>query len=331
MNESLLEIKDLRVSFLDRREQVEVVRGLDLSVHEGEIVSIVGESGSGKSVTMKAVMGLLPRNGRIDSGTVRWHRADGTAIDLRTAPEREMRTVRGGEIATVFQDPMTAMNPLKPVGEHLAEVITRHMGLPHREAFEQGIRYLERVGIPSPARRARQYPHEFSGGMRQRAMIAMALSCVPRLLIADEPTTALDVTVQAQILDILRELKEKENLSVVLITHDLGIVASLSHRVLVMYAGLVMEESPVDALFESPRHPYTRALLQSVPTFEDGGGKRLFSIKGIAPSFRDPIRGCPFAPRCAWAMDTCCSELPGLRDPGDGRRVRCHLDFKEGA
>jgi peptide/nickel transport system ATP-binding protein len=332
MGVALLEVDDLRVSFASGRSRVAVLRGLGFSVAKGEILSVVGESGSGKSVSMKAVMGLLPRGGLVDSGSAIWRgrHANGSGIQLLDLPEPRMRALRGSGISMVFQDPMTALDPLKTVGDHLAEVVARHRGLGRAEAFNEGVRYLDLVGIPSAQARARQYPHEFSGGMRQRAMIAMALSCESELMIADEPTTALDVTIQAQILDILADLRRGGGLSVILITHDLGIVASLCDRVLVMYAGLAMESGKVGDIFASPAHPYTRALLSSVPKLDDGERGRLYSIKGIAPSFKEHTAGCPFAPRCEQSAERCRAELPELRDIGGGRLSRCHFSRVDG-
>jgi oligopeptide/dipeptide ABC transporter ATP-binding protein len=269
-------------------------------VYPGEVVAVVGESGSGKSVSMKAVMGLLPENAEVQAGALEY---DGRDVLAMGAAER--RALCGGEIAMVFQDPMTALDPLRTVGFHLLEVLKRHRGLKGAAARAEALRVLADVGIPSPEQRMGQYPHEFSGGMRQRVLIAMALCCEPRLIIADEPTTALDVTIQAQILDLLRRLSAERGMSVVLITHDLGVVANLCSRVSVMYGGRIMEHAAIDDIFYRPRHPYTRALLGAVPDPRRTVRERLVSIPGAAPSLVEPPQGCPFYERCNYACERC--------------------------
>lgn len=296
----LLRVRNLRTTFFSHKQQIKAVRGFNIEVMPGEIVAVVGESGSGKSVAMKSIMGLLPPNADIEADTLEY---DGK--NLLAMKPAERRAMCGGEIAMIFQDPMTALDPLRTIGFHLTEVLKRHRGLKGAAAREEALRVLGQVGIPSPEQRLSQYPHEFSGGMRQRVLIAMALCCKPRLIIADEPTTALDVTIQAQILDLLKRLSEENNMSVVLITHDLGVVASLCSRVSVMYGGRVMERGDVDDIFYSPRHPYTRALLGAVPDPRTAEHERLTSIPGAAPSLIDPPEGCPFDARCNYACERC--------------------------
>ncbi len=318
MEKNLLSVRNLRTTFSSHHVEVHAVRGVDLTVAEGDFLAVVGESGSGKSVTMKSVMGLVPRNARVEADELAF---DGR--DLRGLSERELRSVRGGDIAMIFQDPMTSLDPLKTVGKHLREVLRRHRGLTGEAADAEAVRALAQVGIPSPEERLGQYPFEFSGGMRQRVLIAMALCCEPRLLIADEPTTALDVTIQAQIIDLLKELRETAGMSVVLITHDLGVVANACNRIAVMYGGLIMETGTAEQIFYEPRHPYTRALLKAVPHPELDRGERLAAIPGGAPSLVDPPSGCPFAPRCAFACDRCREALPELAGEGPDHASRC--------
>ena len=314
----LLRVRNLRTTFHSHKQLVKAVRGFNIEVAPGEIVAVVGESGSGKSVAMKSIMGLLPPNADIEADVLEY---DGR--DLLAMKPAARRAMCGGEIAMIFQDPMTALDPLHTVGYHLYEVLRRHRGLKGAAAREEALRVLGQVGIPSPEQRLSQYPHEFSGGMRQRVLIAMALCCQPRLIIADEPTTALDVTIQAQILDLLKRLSEETGMSVVLITHDLGVVASLCSRVSVMYGGRVMERGDVDAIFYRPRHPYTRALLGAVPDPRRVGHERLTSIPGAAPSLVNPPDGCPFAGRCNYSCDRCAlPDIPQHTYPG-GQTSRC--------
>ena len=306
----LLQIRGLATHFHTDPGVVRAVDGVDLSVDRGETLGIVGESGSGKTVTALSVLQLIASPpGRIVAGEILWEGRD--LVPLATA---KMRQVRSREIAIVFQEPMTSLNPVYSVGAQIAEVIRLHRRLRRREAWDEAVAMLRLVHIANPERRARDYPHQFSGGMRQRVMIAMALACKPKLLIADEPTTALDVTIQAQILDLMRELKQKIDAAIVLITHDLGVVAEMAQRVVVMYAGRKAEEAPVGPLFRRPLHPYTKGLLNSVPrlgaTLEVDRAPRLAEIPGTVPSLKEAIAGCPFEARCTFATDRCRRQMP---------------------
>ena len=303
MTDALLEIRDLHVRFSVRAGEVHAVRGLELSVARGEVAAIVGESGSGKSATMLAALGLLDVNATA-TGSVK---LDG--IELIGAPEPALRRVRGGRIGMIFQDPMTSLNPVMQVGRQIAEAVLAHQRIPPRQAESRAVELLEMVSFPEAARRARSYPHELSGGMRQRAMIAMALANDPEILIADEPTTALDVTVQAQILDVLRSLQASRGLTIVLITHDLGVVAGLADTVHVMYAGEVVESAPAVDAFHRPQHPYTSGLLESLPRL-DRPERELIPIGGTPPALLDDPTGCAFAPRCRFAVATCRAVAP---------------------
>ncbi|MCK9687724.1 ABC transporter ATP-binding protein [Scleromatobacter humisilvae] len=321
---ALLEIRGLKTHFKTDDGWVHAVDGVDLSVNSGETVCLVGESGSGKSVTAMSVLKLVPMPpGRIVAGQVLW---DGR--DLVPLPPAEMQKLRGREIGVVFQEPMTALNPVYTVGEQICEGLRLHEGLSRAAAMERAAELLALVHIPQPSRRVHDYPHQFSGGMRQRVMIAMALACKPRLLIADEPTTALDVTIQAQILDLLDELKQRLGMAVLLITHAMGVVAEVAQRVVVMYAGQVIEEGSVDEVFERPWHPYTQGLIRSIPRIDADAsrGSRLVSIPGTVPSLVEPPPGCRFAPRCAYARDACTQATPALRQVGPGHRVACILE-----
>ena len=328
--ENILSAADIRTTFHTHGRTVQAVRGVSLHVESGEILAVVGESGSGKSVLMKSVMGLIPDNAEVKAGQLTFAGEDMLLMD----PEQQ-RKMRGKEIAMIFQDPMTALNPLKTIGSHLVEVLKRHRGMDKESAKREAVAVLNQVGIPSPEKRLGQYPHEFSGGMRQRVLIAMALCCRPKLLIADEPTTALDVTIQAQILDLLKNLQEETGMSIILITHDLGVVASLSHRIAVMYGGLIIEEGTTEEIFYSPKHPYTRALLHAVPKPQSGNKERLEPIPGMAPSLINPPSGCPFAERCKFACESCRKEIPQYRTYSPTQRAMCiysgeELDHKEG-
>jgi oligopeptide/dipeptide ABC transporter ATP-binding protein len=314
---ALLDVRDLSVSFQTPRGPVPVLDGVSLSVGEGEIVGLVGESGSGKSVTALTILGLLGEQGRVEAGEIR---LDGR--DLLPLPEREWLRVRGRQIAMVFQEPMTSLNPLFPVGFQVAEVLEAHLGLGRREALVRAAELLRDVGIPDAGRRARDYPHQLSGGMRQRVMIAMAMACRPRLLVGDEPTTALDVTIQAQILALLRDLGRAAGTAVLLISHDLGVVAAMASRVVVMYAGQVVEEAPARGLFSEPRHPYTRLLLAMVPGVREKR-PRLSAIAGSIPAPSAMPVGCRFHPRCPDAIPLCREAAPALDPLGPDRRVRC--------
>jgi peptide/nickel transport system ATP-binding protein len=320
LSEKLLEVKDLKTTFYNGKTKLEAIRGINLSVREGEILGIVGESGSGKSVLMKSILGIIPRTAKVDSGEMI---LNGRHIEHLS--KKEKREIRGKEIAMIFQDPMTALNPLKKVGDHIIELLVRVRGMKKSDAKREAVEMLKMVGIPSPEARVNQYPHEFSGGMRQRVLIAMALSCQPKLLIADEPTTALDVTIQAQILNLLKKLQSDNNMSVVLITHDLGVVASLCSRIVVMYAGMVMEEGLATEIFYSPKHPYTKALLNSIPKMDEEEKSRLKPIKGSAPSLTNLPKGCPFAERCEVVMEKCFTEMPAYKSFSDTQRSMCFL------
>lgn len=322
--EKILSVRDMRVTFHARRSQIKAVRGVSFDVYDRDLLAIVGESGSGKSVLMKSVMGILPDNADVSARELSF-----MGNDLLDLPAEERRMMRGRDLAMIFQDPMTSLDPLRTIGYHLAEVLGRHRGLGGDAARQEAVRALALVGIPDPERRLDEYPHEFSGGMRQRVLIAMALCCAPKLLIADEPTTALDVTIQAQILDLLRALRDDEGMSVVLITHDLGVVASLCNRIEVMYGGLVMEEGLTDEMFYTARHPYTRALLRAVPRPQTNKHERLQSIPGLAPSLVDPPEGCPFAGRCSFTCERCSQAIPPWRAYSATQRARCIFSSDE--
>ncbi|HMG44136.1 MAG TPA: ABC transporter ATP-binding protein [Acidimicrobiales bacterium] len=319
--ETLLEVDGLEVQFFTRRGQVRAVNDVSFSIAAGETLGLVGESGSGKSVTAQALLGLIELPGRITAGDVRW-KGESLVHDAAATLDR----VRGREIAMVFQDPMTSLNPLFSVGAQIAEVLRRHLKLSRKAARERAVELLDLVGIANPSQRAGQHPHEMSGGMRQRVLIAMALACEPQLLVADEPTTALDVTIQAQILDLVADLQDRLGLAVLLITHDLGVVAGLCDRVAVMYAGRLMEVGAVDALFAEPGHPYTVGLLQSTPRVDEVT-ERLVSIDGAPPDLVRPPDGCPFAARCPLAHDTCTHDMPPLEAHEEGREVACWSPF----
>ncbi|NLJ31595.1 MAG: ABC transporter ATP-binding protein [Clostridiales bacterium] len=315
----LLEVKNLKTEFQLKRGIVTAVNNVSFSVKKGEILAIVGESGSGKSVTSLSIMGLLQEPGRVAEGEVLFK-----GQDLLKKSKKGMQAVRGDQISMIFQEPMTSLNPVYRIKDQIMESIMKHMKLSKKEALERTVHMLEVVGIPSARERANEYPHQMSGGMRQRVMIAMALACNPELLIADEPTTALDVTIQAQILDLLYHLREKFNMAVLLITHDLGVVSEAADRVIVMYCGQIVEEAEVRKLFENPMHPYTLGLLRSIPRLEDESSEPLYMIRGMVP---DPLHmppGCPFSDRCDRCMERCRREMPRLREK-DGHKVRCFL------
>lgn len=319
----LLEIADLRVTFASRRAEVRAVRGVDLHVHEGETLAVVGESGSGKSVTMMAALGLLPENAEV-SGSIRFG-----GRDMQSLTERVLRGIRGHEIGVVFQDPMSSLNPVQRIADQVAEPMMVHLGMTRRAARSRAIDLLDEVGIPDAAKRAGAYPHQFSGGMRQRVMIAMALACQPKLLIADEPTTALDVTVQAQITELVQRLQQEHGMAVVWITHDLGVVAQLADRVSVMYSGRVVESSDCLSLYERPNHPYTLGLLSAVPSLDSPLGRDLVEVPGSPPDPQQSPAGCAFAPRCSMADDQCEVERPALVPVGadEGAMAACwHTD-----
>jgi peptide/nickel transport system ATP-binding protein len=319
----ILEVEDLRTWFFTRDGVVRAVDGVSLHVMPGETLAVVGESGCGKSVTALSILRLVPTPpGRIVSGRIRF-----AGRELLDFSEAEMRDVRGNDISMIFQEPMTSLNPVLTIGHQIAETLTLHQGLDRRAALERSVEMLRLVHIPEARRRIGQYPHQLSGGMRQRVMIAMALACNPKLLIADEPTTALDVTIQAQILDLMRELKDKIDAAIVLITHDLGVVAEMAQRVVVMYAGRKAEEALVEPLFRRPLHPYTKGLLNSIPqlgaTLAAESAGRLAEIPGTVPSLREPIPGCAFADRCSFATDICHREAPPFEEKEPGHFAAC--------
>jgi len=322
MSDVTLEVKGLKTYFFDRKGKVPAVDGIDFVIHKGETLGIVGESGCGKSVTSMSILKLLPPEGKVIDGEIIFK---GNNL-VKYTPE-EMEKVRGKEITMIFQEPMTSLNPVYTVGKQIEEMIRNHEKLSKKDIHDKVIEMLRLVGIPSPEKRYYEYPHELSGGMRQRVMIAMALSCNPELLIADEPTTALDVTIQAQILELLRDLKRKLNTSIMMITHDLGVIAEMADNVLVMYAGMVMEYSDVKALFKEPLHPYTQGLLKAIPRIDDVIDK-LYVIDGMVPSLYDMPAGCRFWPRCPYATEKCKSEMPDLYTHGT-RKIRCFLYEEE--
>jgi oligopeptide/dipeptide ABC transporter ATP-binding protein len=319
---TLLDIRGLNVSFPTKRGVVRAVRDLDLSITRGETLALVGESGCGKSVTAHSITQLLPAPGRIDSGGIVFE-----GRDLVGLTEKEIRTYRGERISMIFQEPMTSLNPVFKVGDQIADILVTHHHIPRKAAFAKAVELLDLVKIPTPARRAHAYPHQLSGGMRQRVMIAMALaSPSPGLLIADEPTTALDVTIQAQILELLNDLQERIHLSILLITHDMGVVAENAERVIVMYAGRKVEEGALADVIDSPAHPYTRGLLNSLPSnpkYENA--KRLEAIRGTVPDMISVGDGCPFANRCAWVAERCWQEFPAARVMKPGHTAWCHF------
>jgi oligopeptide transport system ATP-binding protein len=327
MAEPILSVRDLHTHFFSDEGVVRAVDGASFDLFPGQTLGIVGESGCGKSVTSLSIMRLLPRNGRSVAGTIKLE-----GKDLLKLPDDEMRSIRGDDISMIFQEPMTSLNPVYPCGEQVAEAIRVHQKLSQQEADNRAVELFKLVGIPGPERRAKDYPHELSGGMRQRVMIAMALSCDPKVLIADEPTTALDVTIQAQILELLRRIQEEKRMAIMLITHDLGVIAEMAQDVVVMYAGKIVEQGTVEQIFEKPLHPYTQGLLASIPG-SGTKGKRLNVIKGTVPHPFNLPPGCLFAPRCPHAFDRCPTAFPALMDQGDNHDAACFLygdDFEPG-
>ena len=318
MTENLIEVKKLVTQFSGKNGTVTAVDGVSFSIKKGKTLGVVGESGCGKSVTSMSILRLIPsHSGKIASGEILFKGKDLTQIT-----DKEMRQIRGNEIAMIFQDSMTGLNPVMTVGKQLVETITAHTTMEKKEAWEKAEEMLMKVGIPSPGQRLKEYPHQLSGGMRQRVMIAMALSCNAALFIADEPTTALDVTIQAQILELMRELKEKENKSIMLINHDMGVVAEMADDVMVMYAGKEMEYGGVKKIFREPLHPYTQGLLMSIPRLDQDSSERLFNIPGSVPDLNDMPKGCRFCTRCNFACDKCFEQEPDLYEVGD-QKVRC--------
>jgi oligopeptide transport system ATP-binding protein len=319
---SLLEVHDLAVHFHTIEGTVFAVNGISYTLDEGETLGIVGESGCGKSVSVLSLMRLIPEPpGKITSGRALFQGEDLLQIDMA-----RMRSLRGAEIAMIFQDPMTSLNPVLSIGLQITEALQIHRGMSQDEALSRAVEFLDMVGIPKPAERLGEYPHQFSGGMRQRAMIAMALVCEPKILIADEPTTALDVTIQAQIVDLVKDLRDRLGMSVIWITHDLGVIAELADRVIVMYAGFIVEETDVFTLFKNPVHPYTTALLQSLPRIDHTSSDRLATIQGVPPNCINLPPGCPFAPRCFVAKEPCFEATPTLVEIEPGHKVACWME-----
>jgi len=325
MPELLLDVQGLETTFKTSEGTVHAVNGVSFGLKEGETLGVVGESGCGKSVTMLSILGLIPTPpGNIKAGTAKFFDQD-----LLKMSRDELRAIRGAQIGMVFQDPMTSLNPVLTVGRQLTEPLMLHLGMTHKQAEDRAAELLEMVGIPKAKERLSDFPHQFSGGMRQRVMIAMALSCSPQLLIADEPTTALDVTIQAQITDLVKRLRSELGMAIVWITHDLGIVAGLAQRVLVMYGGHIIEEALVNELFANPSHPYTIGLIGSLPRVDQGENKKLTSIEGVPPLLLEKPTHCPFAPRCKWVMERCWNENPVLETVAPEHRVACWVDVKK--
>jgi len=323
---TLLEVNDLKTRFHTAEGTIYAVNGISYILKEGETLAVVGESGCGKSVSVQSLLGLIP----IPPGEI----ASGSAVyqdrDLLKMAEPELEKVRGKEIAMIFQDPMTSLNPVLTIGKQITESLEKHMKMNHDEAVRRAVELLEWVGLPDPARRLGDYPHQFSGGMRQRVMIAMALACGPTILIADEPTTALDVTIQAQIVELVKRLRQEVGMAMIWITHDLGVVAGLADRVIVMYAGFIVEEADVESLYEDPRHPYTLALLAALPRVDRRRHQRLMSIPGAPPNLLVAPHGCPFAPRCERVIERCQAENPSLEAVAPRHRIACWVDVQTG-
>jgi oligopeptide transport system ATP-binding protein len=326
MPDFILDVQGLETTFRTPDGVVHAVNGVSFGVLEGETLGVVGESGCGKSVTMLSVLGLIPSPpGKVEAG-----KAIFSGQDLLKMSKEEIRHVRGAQIGMVFQDPMTSLNPVLTIGRQLEEPLMLHIGMTKIQARERAAELLSMVGIPNAKDRLNDYPHQYSGGMRQRVMIAMALSCSPQILIADEPTTALDVTIQAQIMDLVKRLRDELGMAIIWITHDLGVVAGLAQRVLVMYGGYIIEESPVKELYASPEHPYTIGLLGSLPRVDEKERTKLYSIEGLPPVLYQKPDACPFAPRCKWAMEHCWKENPPLLVVGPEHRAACWVDTKTG-
>ena len=324
MSEKLLEIKDEKLSFFTPAGEVKALNGVSFSMNEGEVLGIVGESGSGKSVTAYSIMGLTAYPGKLIGGTIYFN-----GHQIEKMSEKEMRKIRGNEVSIIFQDPMTSLNPVYTIGNQITEVIRLHTGKSKKEAYDRAKELLELVGTNEPTKRLKQYPHELSGGMRQRVMIAIALACEPKLLIADEPTTALDVTIQAQILELMQELRQKLGMSIIMITHDLGVVASMCERIAVMYAGHIVEYGTADEIFYEPKHEYTKGLINSIPKLSAQEIERLVPIEGQPVDLLNPPAGCPFAPRCANCMKICLLEMPPKTELSDTHYSHCWLLQKE--
>ena len=327
MANELLNVNGLETQFKTPEGVVHAVNGVSFHLNEGETLGLVGESGCGKSVSMLSCLRLIPQPpGKIVNGTALFKGQDLLAMD-----DEEIRHVRGAQIAMIFQDPMTSLNPVMTIGKQMAEPLKLHLGFTNQQAEKRSVELLEQVGIPRAKDRLKDYPHQYSGGMRQRVMIAMALACAPQILIADEPTTALDVTIQAQIVELVIRLREELGMAIIWITHDLGVVASIAQRVAVMYGGFIIEESPVKELYINPRHPYTIGLLGSLPQIQEQGRKRLYSIEGMPPMLYQKPRSCPFSPRCRWVIERCRNENPLLESINDGHKVACWVDTVTGS
>ena len=323
-NKNLVEVKNLEVSFFTYAGEVKAVRGISYNLKPGEVMGIVGESGSGKSVSSYGLMGIIPEPGKVIGGQILFEGRDVTAMS-----EKELLKIRGKDISMIFQDPMTSLNPLFTIGNQIEESLRKHTSLDKDQRQKRMVELLTLVGINQPEKRLKQYPHEFSGGMRQRVMIAMALACDPKLLIADEPTTALDVTIQAQILELLKELKDKIHMGIVFITHDLGVVSDICDSISVMYAGTIVESGSSDQIFYEPRHPYTWGLLASVPKIDTDEHQRLIPIEGNPVDLINPPKGCPFAPRCKHCRKICIDQAPPQCQVGEGHMAACWLPVKE--
>ena len=326
MPDFILDVQGLETTFKTPDGVIHAVNGVSFGLAEGETLGVVGESGCGKSVTMLSVLGLIASPpGKVTAG-----KAIFSGQDLLKMSKEEIRHVRGAQIAMIFQDPMTSLNPVLTIGRQLEEPLTLHIGMTRNQARERAAELLSMVGIPNAKDRLNDYPHQYSGGMRQRVMIAMALSCSPQILIADEPTTALDVTIQAQIMDLVKRLRDELGMAIIWITHDLGVVAGLAQRVLVMYGGFIIEESPVRELYANPEHPYTIGLLGSLPRVDEKEQTKLYSIEGHPPVLYQKPNACPFAPRCKWVMEHCWNEMPPLMEVGPDHRVACWVDTRTG-
>jgi len=324
VRKTLLDIKNLRLSFFTPAGEVKALNDISISMQEGDVLGIVGESGSGKSVTASAIMGLTAYPGKIIGGTI-----DFNGHRINEMSEKEMRKIRGKEVSMIFQDPMTSLNPVYTIGNQIMEVLKLHTDLNKQQAYERSVELLKLVGINEPEKRLKQYPHELSGGMRQRVMIAIGLACEPKLLIADEPTTALDVTIQAQILELMMELKNKINMSIIMITHDLGIVANMCDKIVVMYAGKVVETGTADEIFYNPKHEYTKGLLRSIPKLDSEKHEKLIPIEGTPVDLLNPPAGCPFAPRCGQCMKICLKRMPEFTELSDTHKSACWMLQKE--
>jgi len=325
MPDLLLDVQGLETNFKTSEGIIHAVNGVSFSLKEGETLGVVGESGCGKSVTMLSVLGLIPSPpGKVKAGSAKFF-----GNDLLKMSKDEIRAIRGAQISMVFQDPMTSLNPVLTVGRQLQEPLMLHLGMTRKQADDRAAELLEMVGIPNAKDRLSDYPHQFSGGMRQRVMIAMALSCSPQVLIADEPTTALDVTIQAQIMDLVKRLRSELGMAIIWITHDLGVVAGLAQRVIVMYGGYIIEEALVNELYANPSHPYTIGLIGSLPRVDESEQKRLYSIEGLPPILFEKPSHCPFAPRCKWVMERCWRENPVLEPIAPDHRVACWVDVKK--